>query len=253
MYKNRFRISFLCLAVLTLTSCENFLKGADTKSELDRLIAEANAPSVEVFIAAEKEAGSVAPTGILSYKLGKTFNLLFTPATGYEFIKWQAVDRITGKELINAVAFENPNSPETRAAIKQDISNIQIKPVYIELPRVVSFNPQYSDYGSFANSAITFEFNTPMVRDGADISFDFNNITITAGSDNLSSYFYNPELLDDKKTLQIRPYAQKFTDYLDSKNLENLEIRVALNCESIELLLSGKEYKLNDGKTGKLL
>ena len=33
-----------------LISCENFLQGADVKEQLDRLVQEANAPRVEVFL-----------------------------------------------------------------------------------------------------------------------------------------------------------------------------------------------------------
>ena len=109
--------ALLYIAALSLLSCENFLNGGETKKQLDQHIKEANAPAVQIYMAAEKEAGNLSPNGIVSCKLENPFTVFFDPSDGYEFIKWEAVDRATGILLPGSVNFENPNSPETKAKI----------------------------------------------------------------------------------------------------------------------------------------
>ena len=247
MNKNRFRKSFLtvlegaifCLAILSLSSCENFLKGAEVREQLEKIIEEANAPSVDVYMVIDKNAGILAPNGILSYKVGQTFNVYFNPEDGVKFVRWQAIDRITGQELPQAVVFENPKLPETKATLKQEVSNLQIKPLYVELPRVVSCAPSYSDYGSVANSSIVITFNIPMVNEDADNIFSFDNVSVTSGSTNMAQFFDAPEISKDYKTLSIKPKGLDLKNYMEQKSLSTMEIRVSLDSAKIKVLAEG--------------
>lgn len=86
MEKSFFSKLFISLSVLfALTSCDNFFSGNLIQEELQELIEEANAPEVEIFIAADADTGSVAPNGIVSHKVGKSFPVIFTEAKGYQF------------------------------------------------------------------------------------------------------------------------------------------------------------------------
>jgi hypothetical protein len=48
--------------MLLLTSCENFLKGADVKTQLDEAIEIANSSPILYHIIADKDSGTVSPS-----------------------------------------------------------------------------------------------------------------------------------------------------------------------------------------------
>ncbi len=245
--------AFLCIVVLSLISCENFLNGAETKSQLDQLIKEANAPTIEIYMAAEKDAGNLSPNGIVSCKLERPFTVFFDPSEGYEFVKWQAVDRTTGEVLSDAVTFEKPDNPETKATIIKDIPNIQIKPVYVEYPRVVSYAPEYSDYGSYANTVVRIDFNVPMVCRNIQNIFNYDNISILNNGKDISEYFSLPELSEDKKTLIIRPDAKALASYMTKNNAQTLEISVSLDRTKIKVTLLEKDYLLTETENNSFI
>ncbi|MBO4857098.1 MAG: hypothetical protein J5527_01115 [Treponema sp.] len=238
---------------MLLSGCENFLNGAETKSQLDQLIKEANAPTVEIYMAAEKDAGNLSPNGIVTCKLEKPFTVFFDPSEGYEFIRWEAVDRITGQLLTDVVSFDNPKSPETKATITKEINNIQIKPVYIEYPRVVSYTPEYSDYGSYANSVVLINFNVPMVYRNVENIFNYDNISILNNGNDISEYFSFPVLSEDKKTLVIKPYLKGLAAYMTRNNTETLEITVSLDRTKIKVTVMEKDYYLRETENNRFI
>ena len=228
-----------------LVSCENFLNGSEVKSQLDSIIKEANAPKVQIYIKADENAGSVSPAGLFECKLDSSFLILFEPQDGYEFLKWEAVDRNTGDPLTGAVAFEDETKSETRATVKKNIENIRIQPVYVTLPSIVSTAPAYSDAGVYANMPIEVTFNIPMINeDGSAVNFSFDNISIQAAGIGINEYFYDPELSSDGKSLKIVPKALEFTEYILKEGKKAVDVQVAFKTEQISIVLGEKAYNL---------
>lgn len=239
-------LTLLACALLSVffIGCENFFDGADTRAQLEQLVKEANAPTVDVYMVVDNHAGTVSPTGIINCKLERAFTVLFTPSESSKFIEWQAVDRYTGDPLPDAVVFDDPKKAETKAKVVKEINDIQIVPVYIDYPRVVSYSPLYSDYGSYANTPIKFEFTVPMVNRGSENIFSFDNISILSDGKDMSSYFLLPELSENKKTLTIKPDAPSLIQYMENNYLEILQFMVSLDCSKIWVSIGNREYKL---------
>ena len=178
-------------------------------------------------------------------KLDSSFLILFEPQDGYEFLKWEAVDRNTGDPLTGAVAFEDETKSETRATVKKNIENIRIQPVYVTLPSIVSTAPAYSDAGVYANMPIEVTFNIPMINeDGSAVNFSFDNISIQAAGIGINKYFYDPELSSDGKSLKIVPKALEFTEYILKEGKKAVDVQVTFKTELISIVLGEKAYSL---------
>ena len=93
---------FVCIVMLLLTSCENFLKANQVKSEIEEAIEIANSSPILYHIIADKDSETVSPSQA-TLKKKQSVNLLFTPAEGWNFICWEALDRTTGELLPDAI------------------------------------------------------------------------------------------------------------------------------------------------------
>ncbi len=247
--KNNFFKSIVAMMVgaffcIVLTGCENFLSGADTKKQLDQLVKEANAPKVDVYLTAEKDSGELSPNGIYTCKVNQSFSILFIPANGYEFIKWEVLDRKTGVELTDAVSFEDINNPETKVTIVKNVNNIQIIPVCATLPFVVSTSPAFEDSGVFANMPIEIKFNMPMVNDDETVfPFSFDTISIYCDAEKINKYFYDPVLINENKTVKIVPKAKELQEFIESKRVRSIIVQVKVDGSKISLIKNGYECK----------
>ena len=94
----------LCIALFA--SCENFLKGADVKNQLEDAIEIANSSPITYYVIADKDSGSVSPTQF-TLKKKQTASIMFTPADGWNFICWEVLDRTTDKPVPDAIKFED--------------------------------------------------------------------------------------------------------------------------------------------------
>ena len=212
---------------------------------MDSIIKEANAPKVQIYIKSDENAGSVSPAGLFECKLDSSFLILFEPQDGYEFLKWEAVDRVSGEPLSGAVVFEDETKSETRATVKKNIENIRIQPVYLTLPSIVSTAPAYSDAGVYANMPIEVTFNIPMINeDGSAVNFSFDNISIQAAGIGINKYFYDPELSSDGKSLKIVPKALEFLEYILKEGKKAVDVQVTFKTELISIVLGEKAYNL---------
>ena len=237
----------LCLCVILLASCENFMNGAETRNALQKLIEEANAPAVDVYLITDNRFGSLSPSGIVNCKINKPFKLFFTPADGYEFINWKVINRKTEEELVDVVIFENINQSETTATVIKEYTDIQIIPVCKECPKILSVSPQLVDSGVNVNTPIEIKFSQVLQNDDQTlIHLGFENITIKHNDEIINKYFNEPELLTDNKTLKIYPKTQELLDYINLKDLRILEISVEINLKQITLTQNAHAFPVYD-------
>ena len=88
--KSRF-LKFLgigfCL-LITFSSCDNFLNGAETRLQLEKAIAYNNAPSYTLYVDCPESSGVIrSPAGgEVDKKVSDKFSIRFDTFTEYEFI-----------------------------------------------------------------------------------------------------------------------------------------------------------------------
>lgn len=101
--KSPFRFIIISLCLLLLSSCDNFLEGADVKAQIEDAIAYNNATSYKIKIDYPESSGVIrSPAGgVVSKKVTDSFNIRFDPSSDYEFICWKIIDNVSKKEFKN--------------------------------------------------------------------------------------------------------------------------------------------------------
>ena len=235
--------ALICIA---LTACENFLKGQNTKEELDKIIAYNNAPSCKVLFKADPAMGEFLSNGEQSLKVGFGSEIQFAVAKeDYLFIGFEAVSKIdSNASRSEYVSFENLINDDEKGIYKISIKilkqsdDICIRPVCLELPCVTDYSPALGE--NAANTQIRISFNIPM--DPQELTFDYGNISITSGTTNLNHLFNEPVLGSDEKTLTIIPKASELYDYIaESKIKVNVELADTI---TVTKTINEKKYVL---------
>lgn len=170
MKKNKFILVFLCiLTVGLLISCENFLKGAQVKSEIEAAIAYANAPSYTIMVDYPGNIGTVkSPAGgVVLRKVSDSFSLRFDSFADYEFLYWTIIDSNSQKKLSNGeyLEIESLTESETKCKLVKAPENgmqLCLTPVVAERPQILSYSPVLNDNLSFLDSTIQVVFDHDM-------------------------------------------------------------------------------------------
>ena len=163
------KLALILCTVFLLTSCQNFLKGADVKNELERIIEYNNAPSYTIRVDSEKNRGVVkSPAGgEAQKKVTDVFEVSFNPSSDFEFLKWKIIDTRTKKEYPNGKYL-------TLDSLTEDTTNctftnapdagvqLTLFAVVAKRPRVISASPQISDNGAYRDARIRVIFDKPM-------------------------------------------------------------------------------------------
>lgn len=228
--------------MLLLTSCENFLKANQVKSEIEESIEIANSSPILYHIIADKDSGTVSPSQA-TLKKKQSVNLLFTPAEGWNFICWEALDRTTGELLPDAIKFENPQKLETKATILNPRQNLMIHPKCNLVPKVIDISPRFDNSGCDQDRTIEITFNKALDTQ----IFDFSTISITTpegtelfSTDPDASFFDSPYFSSDNKVLNIPTIKGKFlllpdgadedtTPHNSKKSTDDITIRIDLS------------------------
>ena len=150
-------------------------------------------------------------------------------------------------------SFEDKKMGLYRIYVKvvKDADDIEIRPDCIEVPYVVSVEPEYSKGYAASNTPIYINFNKDL-----ETSNILNKITMSLSSGDTSIFncFEVPFLSEDKTTVIIEPKPKQLKDYIEKElktsSVElyiNIEDGVIFKQEDIELPLSdigGKNFKL---------
>lgn len=147
----------LFLIFVAFSSCKNF--SSSFFEELQKSIEYVNADYVPVTIdVLYSYTESINPLpGIYetSYKKGDVINLQFVPKSEYQFQKWTA-------EPEDSVLFEDPLQPSTNVTILKADSQIVIKAVCAERPKVRSMLPEIKETGVSCSSVVRIVFSQEM-------------------------------------------------------------------------------------------
>ncbi|MBR4789451.1 MAG: hypothetical protein IK024_01015 [Treponema sp.] len=225
-----------------MTSCENFLKATQVKEEIEEAIEIANSSPILYHIIADKDSGTVSPSQA-TLKKKQSVNLLFTPADGWSFICWEALDRNTNEPVPDAIQFENPQKLETKAIIIKPTENLMIHPKCQLVPKVIEITPKFDNSGCDQDRTIEVVFNKPVNPQ----TLDFTGISITTPegaelfpTDPAKSFFETPYFSNDNKVLNIPTIKGKFlllpdnldentTVYNSKKSTDDITVRLDLS------------------------
>lgn len=254
---------FICIVTLLLTSCENFLKAGEIKAEIEESIEIANSKPILYHIIADKDSGTVSPSQA-TLKKKQSVNLLFTPAEGCTFIRWEVRDRSSGELVPDAIKFDNPKDPETKALIVRPRENLMICPKCTLVPAVIQITPAFESGGCDQDTAIEIIFNKAVDT----LTFDFDNISITSAEDTELfstdpdySFFDMPYFSEDNKVLTIPTIKGKFlllpdgadegtTTFNSKKNRDDITVYLDLygvkDCDGLDFMqCDSHTYRVN--------
>lgn len=234
--KNRKVLSILlAVFVLTIFSCENWMKDDNLYSDIEYDVKVANASKIQVFTRyAMTSQGSTSPSGYSTFKVGIPHEISATTDTNYGFVRWAAfsttyLDTIDQQKNENViynsvteyeenilpneitapnVVFENPESPSTKVTVNQARGDIFIVPLVTARPKVNGTIPDDRETEVVRNSAVRINFTKEMDYDTLK-----NGISITQGSwveredglyydyEDISNRFGDPRISNNKKLI----------------------------------------------------
>ena len=213
-----------------MTSCENFLKAAEIKDQIEEAIAIANTNPVTYYVIADNESGTVNPSQ-LRLKKKESFDVMFIPANGWEFICWEVLDRDTLEVVDDVIKFENPTKLETKGTVLNPKENLMIHPKCSLAPKVKSFEPVSVPSGCRQDESIIITFNKPMDPESFG---DFSCISIVNeegkrlfSTIQTETYFEQPQFSQDNTVLTIHTAKGKFIlDDNTTRQLDKITITI---------------------------
>ena len=241
-----------------LTSCENFLKATQIKSEIEEAIEIANSSPVTYYVIADNNSGTVTPTQ-LRLKKKETFDVMFIPADGYQFVCWEVLDRTTNEPVTDSIKFNEPEKLETKGSVLEAKENLVIHPKCRLVPKVSSITPIFESYGCNQDTTIVVKFNKPM--DPATFG-DFSCVTITCSEMPLytstleNAYFQKPDFSPDNTELLIPTVKGKFI-LPESSTKSLLDINLDIDLSEVKDMDGNSisenvsyTYRINKNKDG---
>ncbi|MBQ0050957.1 MAG: hypothetical protein KBT11_02710, partial [Treponema sp.] len=209
---------------LIFTACENFLNGSLLKDEIDASVEYNNAKSTTVTVSARPEtlAQIVPNVGDYPYKKGDPITLRFIASDGYMFKYW-------GANPENLIHFDDKNEINTVAKLTEYADKVNIYPVCVKRPEVISFEPRNSDGVHYKNSHIKIEFDQELSEEN-----DFSQIAITMNGNSVQDSFFAPEWDKASKKIIIRANRK----YIDLKS----------ETETVTVKIPGSLYFMEDGQ-----
>ena len=163
------------LLTILFFSCDNFLKASNTKNEIEKSIAYANASSYTISFDFPKSCGVIKTPAEseIRKKVSDVFPIRFDPFTEYEFVEWKIIDSVLPNckyENGTYLKIEKIDEAETTVSFvnaPNPGNHLCLYPVVTERPQIISNSPIGSS--ALKDSSITVIFDHDM--DPASIYF----------------------------------------------------------------------------------
>ena len=250
-------LSGLAIVVLTLfSSCENFLKGNDVKSQLEELIAYENALTHQLIVRSVPAMGSFLSEGEKPCKLGFTTDLQFNMnKEDYVFHGFEAVcvndptqSRADCVEFKINEAESDPSKGIYKVTVKllKAADDILIRPVCVLIPAVVLYEPE-SKSPNYLNTPIVIHFNQamdPLNVLEKDDQNNYKNISLEYLGDDIINLFEAPYFDSSKSILTITPKGGQLLEYLKDERFAYFDFDIFLKNICLLKSLDGKDYNL---------
>lgn len=259
MKKISFRKSFFtCLSgavlfttMLLFTSCENFLKGANVRQELEEAIEIANASPVTYYVIADQGSGTVNPSQ-LRLKKKESFDIMFVPNDDWKFICWEVLDRDSGEVVEDSIKFTDAKALETKGTVLATRENLMIHPKCIKLPAVVSHTPAVETETNYANTPIILNFNMELDEENfaeGGVFEDYDFITMTYSGSPVTNLFEKPVLSENKTSIMLMPKPDELAYYIkEEKKAAYIDVVVGFK-DGISILAGGQSSPMGAGQS----
>lgn len=127
----------------------------------------------DVFVTISGSHGKFTPKGKKQYKIGQTNRIEFEPDSDFEFIRWLVVDANSGLEFneteiakyIKTETLSNEKADVTFIEVPEEGVAIELKPMIVERPQVISNSPAYTAAGVLRDTTIQVMFDYDMDED----------------------------------------------------------------------------------------
>ena len=214
-----------------------------------------NKKEISVYIQSDASYGSFLSSGEKSCIVGYTIQVQFT--LNKESYLFEGLEAVSSKDESvsrnDCVAFTEIESDTTRGVYKysvrvtEEVNDILIRPVCIALPAVTSIAPSTTE-SLYSNAPVSVTFNMAMenletTSQNSLFKYAKNFVSITSGSEDVSSLFNTPSLNSSKTVLTLTPDGRKLYDYIISKNAAYLDLDISLG-EKITVTVQEKTLSL---------
>ena len=183
-----------------------------------------NQRKIILHVESDADYGKFLSSGEKECTEGYTIEVQFTiKKDEYKFLNFEAVSTGASHESrSDCVVFEDLDKDDVGGIYKARVrliegkSDILIRPLCQELPKVTEFSPKIESAGCDQDTVIAISFNKEMnPKSFTDSKGKYTCIKISSfDGDDLSSYFANPTFSSDNRTLYITPLAASDTSKL---------------------------------------
>lgn len=223
-----------CIVLFSLTSCDNFLNGAETRQEIEDAIAYNNAPSSTLILKAPEGCGDFLSAGEKSCKVGYSIDVQFTVnSDSYVYRGLEAVSKSNaGGSHSDYVEFSELSTEsekskglyKVRIKLLKQSDDIMIRPKCLLLPKMLQASPAFTPSGYEQDEIIKFIFNKAM---SAESFGNFDCVSIYSESGDLKQFFDPPYFSDNNTVLNIPP--KQDTHILTPDSGQKLDISVSID------------------------
>ncbi len=250
-FKSTFYLFFSILTFVSFISCENFLNGAETAKELNKLVSYANAPVCSVLLKSDESMGTFIAGDSKEFKVGYETEIYFSANIEACILSDLTAQFATdsSKDISEYISIKILERDDEKGLYKisvkvlKEAPDIIIKPVCLPYPAVESYSPKSDGEPDYANKPIKIIFNMPM--EAANITplqslFNYSNISITYDGQNLAEYFNEPYFNEEKNLLTLAP-KPSFLQFLK----DTREVYITVNVDfSSDIFVKSAEKKL---------
>ncbi|MBR3646488.1 MAG: hypothetical protein IKN54_08710 [Lachnospiraceae bacterium] len=246
------------LLSIILSSCENFLQGADTKQKLERVVNYANAPGCTVALRSDESMGTFVAGDSKEFKVGVDEDIYFT--ANIENCYFAGLKSVSisdsAKDMSEYVEIKVTDRDDQKGLYKINVTilkqapDIVLTPVCYFYPEVVSYTPSDSN-ASFANMPVVITFNVPMEKEEVtpvQSIFNYDNISLECASKDVSKYFEKPYFNAQKTVLTLKPKAS-FVEYLQSTNEQIINMDITFG-ENIYVIVDDIKLQIKQNEKG---
>ena len=230
------------------------MNAGKVSEEIKDAIAYNNAKTVTVALSCKEEMGTIFPQPTYQAKIGYAFEVQFIPNLEHYGIKdestiLESVSRLDPTQsLKDCVEFKvkeqtleekNKGLYRIEVTILKDKNDILIQPACVELPEVLSVSPEFKVNGINANTPIYIKFNKQMEK----LSYGPDGISVKYGRTDLSDYFEQPVLNEQRDEVKILPKAEQLINFIRNEKAEYIDINFSLG-NSVTSTVENKQYSV---------
>ena len=211
---NCFKVILSCLALFSITACNNFIKGDEIADQIKAAIDYANSSEHLIKVSYQEGTGNVIKpaSGETYQKKNDSFEIKFEASTEYQFICWKVSSSKlpAGQNINDYIQIQDLYKSETSVKFLKDLDDIILTPIIMERPKALSCTPFSTGTLSLKDSKIQVIFNRNM--DPSSIYYSVDEIIALEKEKHLQHSDFLPEGVDIPLSGMTKAYGYKTTN-----------------------------------------